>query len=271
MHIMTIIKLIIVTSLLYGGVVLYAYLTQRELIYLPDTHFVRPNEAGVPDMKIVSFRTRDNLSLTAWYKPPEDPGKPTIIYFHGNAGNIADRAPLIKPYLDQGFGVLLTSYRGYSGNSGVPTEYGLYNDARGAVKFVMNEQESPCIFLMGNSIGAAVAVQIATEPDYPIKGLILQSPFTSLTDIANHHYWYLPVTSLTKDKFDSFSKTDRIKSPALIIQGTADSISPPEYGRKLFQALPYPKEIEEIEGKGHNNLFEPDLVIRFVKKYACYN
>ena len=268
---LTIIKLIAAICLLYGGLVAYTYLTQRELIYFPDTRSTKPSEAGVPEMKIVSFKTRDNLSLSAWYAPPKDPKLPTIIYLHGNAGNIADRAPLVKPYLDQGFGVLLTTYRGYSGNAGVPTEYGLYNDARGAVRFIMNEQTSPCIFLMGNSIGAAVSVQIATEPDYRIQGLILQSPFTSLTDIAKHHYWYLPVASLIKDKYDSFSKAHKVESPVLIIQGTADSISPPEYGRRLFQAFSYPKEIEEIKGKGHNTLFEPGLVIKFINKHACNN
>jgi len=266
---MAFIKLILVICLLYGGLVLYAYLTQRELIYFPDARPTKPVDAGVPEMEIVSFKTRDNLSLSAWYTPPKSSSLPTIIYFHGNAGNIADRAPLMKPYLDQGFGVLLTTYRGYSGNPGIPTEYGLYNDARGAVEFILREQTSPCIFLMGNSIGSAVAIQIATEPEYPVKGLILQSPFTSLVDIGKHHYWYLPVASLAKDKYDSFSKTDRIKVPTLIIQGLADTISPPEYGRKLFQALPHPKEIEEIPGKGHNTLFEPELVIQFVNKYSC--
>jgi pimeloyl-ACP methyl ester carboxylesterase len=268
---MSLLKIIVAIILGYACFVLYAYLTQRQMIYFPDQRSSLPREAGVPEMNIVSFKTRDNLSLSAWYSPPKDSNQPTIIYLHGNAGNIADRAPLVKPYIAQGFGVLLVTYRGYSGNPGIPTEYGLYNDARGAVRFIEKEQDSPCIFLMGNSIGAAVAMQMAVEPELPIKGLILQSPFTSLVDIGKYHYWYLPVEKLAKDKYDAFSRAERVKVPTLVIQGTADSIVPPEFGRKLYDALPEPKEVHEVYGKDHNTLFEPVIVIDFVNKYACAN
>lgn len=269
--IMSILKLILAVLITYACFVFYAYLTQRQMIYFPDQHAALPKEAGVPEMEIVSYQTRDYLSLSAWYLPPKEPNLPTIIYLHGNAGNIADRGPIVKPYIEHGFGVLLVTYRGYSGNSGIPTEYGLYNDARGAIKFIQREQESPCIFVMGNSIGAAVAVQMATEPDLPIQGLILQSPFTSLVDIGKYHYWFLPVETLAKDKFDAYSKAKRVRVPTLMIQGTADKIVPPEFGRKLYDALPKPKEVHEVYGKDHNNLFEPVYVIDFVNKYACSN
>ena len=266
---MSILKLIIVILVGYACFVLYTYLTQRQMIYFPDQQNTLPIEAGAPEMDLVSFKTRDYLSLSAWYTPPKSPKLQTIIYLHGNTGNIADRVPLIKPYIEQGFGVLLVTYRGYSGNPGIPTEYGLYNDARGAIQFILREQDSPCIFLMGNSIGAAVAVQMATEPDNPIQGIILQSPFTSLVDVAKYHYWYIPIGALVKDKYDNFSKVERVRTPVLMIQGTNDDTVPPEFGRKLYDAFSNPKEVLEVYGKDHNTLFEPQRVIDFVLKYSC--
>src|SRR5690554_590199 len=110
---MGILKLISVCILVYIGFVFYIYLIQREMIYFPKQDAPSPTEAGVPEMSLISFKTRDYLSLSAWYAPPKDSNGPTMIYFHGNEGHIGTRAPLIKPYLDEGFGVLLVTYRGY--------------------------------------------------------------------------------------------------------------------------------------------------------------
>src|SRR5690606_32604813 len=146
-------------------------------------------------MAVVSLVTADNLALQAWYRAPLLNDLPTIVYFHGNAGHIGHRAFLVKPYLDQGFGVLLLTYRGYSGNPGTPTEEGLYQDGRAAIEFLRRKEGSErCLVVHGTSIGAAVAVQMALE--YPIEGLILQSPFTSLPDVGKYHYPFLPVAWL---------------------------------------------------------------------------
>jgi uncharacterized protein len=266
---MGLLKLILACILVYIGFVFYIYLIQREMIYFPQQNAPSPAEAGVPEMDLISFRTRDHLSLSAWYAPPKEVNAPTIIYFHGNGGHIGNRAPLIKPYLDEGFGVLLVTYRGYSGNPGIPTEEGLYNDARGAIQFVLEQQENPCIILYGNSLGAAVAVQMAIESEYPLTGLILQSPFTSVPDLARYHYFYLPVSGLVQDVYDSLSKCKKISAPVLVIQGTADTIIPKKFGRKLYDAIQQPKEIYEAHGKGHNDLFEPERVIGFIRSLSC--
>ncbi len=264
---MAFIKFILALIIIYAGIVVYAYLVQREMIYFPSQKTTTPAESGVPEMREISLKTRDNHSIIAWYRPPADPGKPTMIYLHGNAGHIGQRAFIIKPYLDEGYGVLLVTYRGYSGNSGIPTQYGIANDARAAITFLQEEKQDQCIILFGNSIGSAVAIQMATE--FPISTLILQSPFSSLTDIAQYHYFYLPVSPLIKDKFDSMKSVEKIEAPVLVLLGKDDKIIPPKFGRKLYNALLYPKELIEIEGKGHNDLFEPELVIEFINKFGC--
>src|SRR5690606_13144487 len=100
-------------------------------------------------------------------------------------------------------------------------------------------------------------------------GLILQSPFTSTSDLARYHYFYLPVSGLIKDQYDSLSKSKKISAPVLVIQGTADTIIPQQFGRQLYDAIPQPKQIYEAHGKEHNDLFEPDRVIAFVRSLSC--
>lgn len=253
---------------IYMGLLAFLYLFQRTLIYIPDNTVYSPEDAGVPEMSVIELSTNDGLKINAWYRPPTGPHLPTIAYFHGNAGNIANRGFIVRPFLDEGYGVLLLTYRGYSGNPGKPSEEGLYNDARAAMDFLTNEGVAEqCIVLYGNSIGAAVAIQMATE--YKTGAIVLQSPFSTLADVAKIHYaFFLPFKDLIKDKYDSMSKVDRLHEPVFILHGKNDDIIPPELSRKLLEVLPQPKEAEYIPGRGHNDLFKPDLVINFIKKHV---
>lgn len=253
-------KILIYLILFYLIIVLFLYIFQRQLIYFPSNTSISPAESGVPEMKEIHIKTDDGLSLKSWYRPPVNSNQPTIIFFHGNAGHIGHRAFIVKPFLDEGYGVFLLTYRGYSGNTGNPSEKGLYNDARAVMKFLKNED---CLVLYGNSIGAAVAIQMATE--YPVEGIVLQSPFTSLMDLGQHHYPVLPVRWLTKDKYDSLSKVKNIHVPVLVLHGERDMINPQKFSRKLFQALPEPKKFISVPEKGHNDLFKPQLIIDFIK------
>lgn len=261
-------KFVLYAAVIYFGLLAFLYIFQRSMIYLPDRTVYSPEDAGVPEMSVVELSTNDGFTINAWYNPPTGPNLPTIAYFHGNAGNIANRGFIVRPYLDEGYGVLLLTYRGYSGNPGKPSEQGLYNDARAAMQFLSDEGISEqCIVLYGNSIGAAVAIQMATE--YSVGAIVLQSPFSTLADVATIHYaFFLPFKGLIKDKYDSMSKVDRLHEPVFILHGKSDNIIPPELSRKLFEALPQPKEAEYIPGKGHNDLFKPSLVISFIKKHV---
>jgi len=254
------IKFILMIIAAYLALLLFLYIVQRHLIYFPSKQAITPEEAGVPEMHEVELKTEDGLAIKAWYKEPVNPEYPTIVYFHGNAGNIGNRAFIVKPFLDEGFGVLLLTYRGYSGNPGSPSEKGLYMDARAAMEFVQGQN----LVLHGTSIGAAVAIQMATE--YPIKALVLQSPFSSLSDVGQYHYPFLPIRWLAKDRYDSINKVNEIRAPVFILYGLEDQIIPPHLTEKLYEALPEPKEIHPVPKRGHNDLFKPDLVIHFIQQ-----
>jgi len=261
-------KIVLYALSAYLSIVVFFYFIQRQLIYYPEQNFPTPAHAGVPEMQVIQLMTSDNFLLKAWYRPPVDPNLPTLVYFHGNAGHIGHRALMMAPFLRKGYGVLLLTYRGYSGNPGKPSEEGLYRDARSAMQFLIEEKiPNQCIVLYGNSIGAAVAIQMATE--YEIAALVLQSPFTSLTDVGHVHYPFFPIKWLIKDRYDSVAKGKKIQAPVLILHGANDWIIPTKLSQKLFLTLPEPKEAHYIPNRGHNDLFEPKIVISFIEKYAC--
>lgn len=259
-------KILLNLVIAYVIFLLFLYLIQRTMIYYPAQKAPSPANAGVPEMEVIQLETNDGLMLNSWYRAATEPNLPTIVYFHGNAGHIGNRAFIVKPFLDEGYGVLLLTYRGYSDNPGKPSEEGLYQDARAAMDFIKDKGVSEqCTVLYGNSIGGAVAIQMATE--YSVGAIILQSPFTSLGEVGQHHYPFLPVKWFIKDKFTSIQKVDQIDVPVFILHGDSDWIIPPKFSRKLYEALPGPKQLEHIPNKGHNDLFEPSLVIRFIKKH----
>jgi len=260
-----------VYTALVGGL----YLVQRELIYHPTQSLPSPENSGVPEMKVVRLTTEDGVTLTSWYRPPQE-GLPTIVYFQGNGGNIAGRGTKVRPYLDAGFGVLLAGYRGYGGNPGRPSEPGLYADGRAHLDFLNKQNIPPKRWVMyGESLGSGVAVQMAFErakddqgqTDGSIGTVILEAPFSSLGDAAQSHYPFFPTRYLVKDRFDSIAKIDKIKAPLFVFNGDRDGVIPPSLGRRLFDAAKDPKESHWIKGGGHNNLYDfgvSRLVIEFI-------
>ncbi|MBA2369360.1 MAG: alpha/beta hydrolase [Candidatus Protochlamydia sp.] len=252
---------------LYAATLLFLYFVQRQLIYFPSSFSPTPSEAGVSEMQTVTLHTTDGLSLKAWYCPSIQAELPTLIYFHGNAGNIGNRGQIIQPFLKHGFGVLLTTYRGYSGNPGNPNESDLYKDARAAFEFLKNQNVTQnCTVLYGESLGTAIAIQMAIE--YTPGATILQSPFTSLGDLAQYHYPFFPVRWLIKDHYRSLEKVKQIKIPVLVLYAAKDDIVPPDFSISLFEALPATKQIQAIPDIGHNDLFNPSYAINFIKKYV---
>ena len=160
---------------------------------------------------------------------------------------------------------LLLTYRGYSGNPGKPTEQGLYNDARAAMTFLQSEQIAlKCIVLFGSSIGAAVAMQIATE--YPVGALIMKAPFTSLPELGQAHYPFLPVKWLSKDRYNNIAKVNKIHLPVLVFHGENDRVVPLRFGKALFAKLSEPKQAVFFPERGHNDLLAPNTVIDFVQR-----
>ena len=231
------------------------FLAQRRLMYIPNPTVPDPALAGVAEMAPVQVNTADGLSLLAWYRPATGADKPTLVYFHGNAGNIGNRGHKVRPYLDAGFGVLLLAWRGYSGNPGSPSEEGLYHDGRAALSFLAEAGvPSSRIVLYGASLGSGVAVQMATER--PVGAVVLEAPFTSAADVAARHYWYVPARYLLLDRFDSRAKIDRIGAPLLVVHGERDRVIPVKFGRALFEAAAEPKEARFYPAAGHNDIYD---------------
>ncbi|MFQ5972188.1 MAG: alpha/beta hydrolase [Alphaproteobacteria bacterium] len=250
-------QLIGISVVAYAALVGGCYAVQRSLMYFPSSDLPTPAAAGAPEMSPVTLRTADGLELVAWYAPPAMQALPTIVYFHGNAGNIADRVGKVRPFLDEGYGVTLVSYRGYGGNPGAPTEQGLYEDGYAALDFMASRgiREDRTV-LLGESLGTGVAVRMASERR--VGAVILEAPMTSAAEVGQRAYPFLPVKLFIKDRFETLSLIDRIDAPLLIVHGERDRVVPVSHGRRLFAAAAEPKEAVFLPAAGHNDLFEHD-------------
>jgi fermentation-respiration switch protein FrsA (DUF1100 family) len=251
----------------YAVVVAALFLFQRNLLYLPDTG--RPRLDGLGDLgaREVTLETADGLKLLSWYLPPPD-GRPVIVYFHGNGGNIRHRAERYAHFATAHYGVLAVEYRGYGGNPGSPSAPGLYADGAAACDWLARHGVAPDrVVLYGESLGSAVAVHLAA--DRRVAALILESPFSRLATIAQHHYPFVPVSLLLRDRFDPLSEIGRVTAPILFLQGGRDRVVPPRFGRPLYEAAPEPKELWFTPDGGHVNLARfglVDAVLDFLRR-----
>ena len=250
-------RMIIKISLLamgaYAGVAGVMYLFQRSMMYHPNAYLPSPAEAGVPELDEVRLRTEDGLELLAWYKPATSAGAVEIIYFHGNAGNIAHRAQKTRGLTEAGHGLLLVSYRGFGGNPGKPTEAGFFADARAAHAFLAARGVAGArIAVIGESLGSGVAVYLASTAK--VGALMLEAPFTSTGDVGQRAYPIFPVKLLIKDRYDSLSRIGKVTVPVQIVHGEDDRVVPVELGKELFQAANQPKQGVFLAGANHHDL-----------------
>ena len=226
---------------------------QRSFIYFPLAQTPPPVASVLPGAEEVRLRTDDGIELTGWFRAG-GAGATTVIVFNGNAGDRSHRAPLATALAREGFGVLLFDYRGYAGQPGTPSEDGLASDARAAVAYLQGRAgvDASRIAYFGESLGAAVAVRLATER--APNALILRSPFTSLEDMARLHYRWLPVGPLLADRYGSIDRIRDVRAPLLVIAGARDRIVPLAHSRRLFDAANEPKRFVPIDGADHNDL-----------------
>lgn len=239
----------------YGALVGALFLFQRSLLYVPPADRAEAAEAGLPGLEAVETRTADGLSLTHWYRPSERADGPVVLLFHGNAGHIGDRVPKYRALYQAGFGVFLAEYRGYNGNPGRPSEDGLMADAASVLAVLAERGVGPeRIVLYGESLGTGVAVRLASEGRY--AGLVLEAPYSSVAEVAQHHYWYVPARWLIQDKWDSMGRIGRVETPLLILLGGRDRTVPAQFGQKLFEAAPGPKDRIYLAEAGHTDFYD---------------
>ncbi len=245
---------LVVLAVILGGGVLAVRMLENRFIFYPE---VTPRKSttrllGGVRVTDVWMTTEDGVRIHGW-KSGDLTASPVILFLHGNAGNITHRADRVSGLVGQGLGVLIIDYRGYGQSEGEPDEEGLYADARAAHDhLVVVEGVSPSrIVILGRSLGGAVAVNLATERT--VAALIVESSFTSASDMAMEMFGPLPVHLLARSRFDSEDKVGRLAVPKLFMHGDRDDVVPHWMGKKLFDTASGPKEWVELAGADHND------------------
>jgi uncharacterized protein len=243
---------------------------QRRLIYFPTTDVPTTEAIGRTDVEPVTFETIDGLRLNGWFFAVEGPlPRITVIVFNGNAGNRAHRVPLAAALHRHGLQVLLVDYRGYGGNPGTPSQKGLAADSRAARAYLAgrSDVDASRLVYFGESLGTAVAVDLAVE--HTPAALVLRSPFTSMSDVGQYHYPFLPVRLLLRDRFAMIGQIQLIQAPVLVIAGGRDRIVPVESSRRVYDAATSPKTFLLVPDADHNDyeLFAGDEMIDAIVRF----
>lgn len=249
---------ILITALVaYLGLVLLVYLAQSRLIYFPEPgrEIVNtPDQIGLA-YESVEIATGNNETLHAWYVPaPQAKAKATILFFHGNAGNISHRMDYLPMFHRLGYNTLIFDYQGYGQSSGSPSELGTYQDASAAWQYLTEVKNiAPAeIVLFGESLGGAIAAWLAAKENPGL--LVLTSAFTSVPDMAEKIYPFLPVRLIARFDYNTLASLQSITNPVFVAHSPQDELVPFEHGQRLYQAAAEPKQFLELQG-GHNNGF----------------
>jgi uncharacterized protein len=223
------------------------------LLYFPSRRFLAtPEQAGLAHREL-RFETDDGERLHGWWIEARTERHGHLLLCHGNAGNIGDRVLHAELLTAAGFDVLLFDYRGYGHSSGRPSEEGTYRDARAALSCLLEQPriDRARVFYLGESLGGAVALQLALER--PPAGLVLLSAFTGVRELACLHYPFVP-SALVPDAYPALRRIRELHTSLLVLHGGRDEIVPLSQGRELFEAAPGPKRIQVFAGLGHNDL-----------------
>lgn len=228
---------------------LLLFFFQSQYIYQPYKDVTStPAEINL-DYEEVNFQASDGVDLHGWWIPHAGADY-TLLFLHGNAGNISHRLHSLEIFNKLGVSVFILDYRGYGNSEGKPGEQGTYHDAEAAWQYLVNKNIDPeRIIIFGRSLGGAVASWLATK--YDAAAVILESTFTSIADMGSHYYPYLPIKLINHIKYDTLERIKAINSPLLIIHSREDEIVPFRFSEELYAAANEPKYFLEINGD-HN-------------------
>jgi pimeloyl-ACP methyl ester carboxylesterase len=229
-RVLTVGAILLAFPVMLGGAL---WAAQERLIFLPDSRAL-----AVPGgWEAASLRSADGLDLAFLVAPPQEPDGAVILHFHGNAGNATDRTRVGAALARAGFGVVLAGYRGYGGNPGRPSEQAFADDARAHLDWTRARFPAARIVLWGESLGTGVVTRLA-EGRGDIAAIVLESPFTSVRDLAAAAYPWLPVDALLRHPFESLSRLPRLRAPVLVVASERDGVTPGAHARAMADGAP---------------------------------
>jgi len=252
----------------YLVLLIFIYFYQRNLLYHPSENNYQ-NDKILFSYEEIFINVDDEIKLKSWIIKKDIKNFKTLVFFHGNAGDLSNRIHKLNELDKLNINILLTSWRGFSGNKGSPTEKNLYADGEAVIKW-LNDQgvNNSNIILYGESLGTGVALEIGKKNIF--NSIILESPFTSIENSAKIFYPYLPVRILLKDRFDNISKIQNIKVPILIMHGEKDDIVPFSMGKELYEKANNPKFSHFTTNDDHMMEFNDQMISKireFILKY----
>ncbi len=252
-------EIVIGIIVIYIGVLIVLFIFQRNLMYHPNenNYFGDKLEVEIENVKIT---TSDNINLLGWFHNKDLNKFKTIVYFHGNAGRLDNRIYKLNYFKNMDVNFLIIAWRGFSGNKGKPSEEGLYEDGKSTIEWLKNlgvtEKD---IILYGESLGTGIATEIAQNNEF--AGLILETPFTSMTEAAKNFYPYIPVELLLKDTYQNDKKIKNINIPLFVMHGESDQIVPFWMGKKIYEIANQPKYSYFTKYDDHMMEFDENLVL----------
>ena len=262
------VKLFKISALLgfivYFIILAYVYLFQRNLLYHPSINSYQSDKINF-DYEEIFIQNNQGIKLKAWLHEKDLINKKTILFFHGNAGDLSNRNYKLNELAKFDVNFLILAYRGFSGNEGQPTEQGLYDDAKSALEWIkIKGVKEKNLILYGESLGTAVTIEVAQNKN--LAGIILESPFTSMVELAQKYYPFLPAKFLLKDRYETVKKLKNISSPLLVLHGRLDTIVPFAMGEELFKQVNEPKFKYFIDNDDHMMRYDENLLDE-IKKF----
>ena len=252
----------------YLLVLIFIYFNQRNLLYHPGENNYLDDKAQF-SYKEFLIEVDQDIKLKSWLIEKDLEKYKTLVFFHGNAGNLFNRVHKLNELNKLDINILIISWRGFSGNSGKPTEKNLYQDAQKSIEWLNNKGiKNEKIILYGESLGTGVAVELGQKNIF--NSIILESPFTSMAKTAKIYYPYLPVNLLLKDKYDSINKIHKITKPILIMHGVKDDLVPYIMSVELFNKANKPKYSFFPKDDNHMMDFNDELLDKirlFIKQH----
>jgi len=237
---------------LLAGLLVIGWGLERHFLYFPTRTLASTPAAHGLAAEDLDLRAEDGVRLRGWRL--RGAGRRALLYFHGNAGNAADRLDRARILVGRlGLDVFLVDYRGYGLSEGEPSEEGLYRDARAVYAAARERGFGPDrIVLFGESLGSAVAIDLATR--FESEAVVLETPFLSIAEMARVHYPFVPAF-LIRSRYDNAAKIGRVAAPKLFLVAERDEVAPPEQGRRLYELAAPPKTLYVIPRAGHNDTY----------------